>query len=647
MPRYESRWGGFVEIEVVDADVVELHGSTAEDARIGKPRSKTHPSPDEAGYAAATQIAKLRKRGYKPVGPARHLGAAGGPAAPVLPPAAGSAIALDAFFAAGDPQFLPELVRSTAAGKLAALAERWYADGRPWARAPLVDYILDGCDRPLHKGLVKRLYKLAEAAGDDELLARFMVAFDRLSRRFLVEERAGELVWKQDPSRPARFGTVVKQGQDVSLDEDPQFSKATRRYLQRRVNRYFRVLAHRDVARYGRAMRLALPLYQDAHVASVAMLLDSWSLVHALYGRSPVLVRAPNGIRVADGKCLADLAPAPHFDAAWQGGFADLLAMVTAAGSRTVRGWAIAMLRVRHAAELAALPFAEVKRLVTSEHDEAIVLGAELLAALRGLETLPLADWLDLLAIQNLDVLPAIAQLAQKLLAPARLSLAQCIELASGKTAPVAVLGLAWAKTKPIKTAADLAAIARLVRAGVAIVRDDGARWALGVIAAHPATGVEHVRDLCDAPFADARKHALAVAAADEKFAAQPALWLALAESPYPDVRAVVVAHAARWRDQAPVATLRHVWATAILALYGGAAVKARVPRQIAERIAAHPDEAAELLPVLGYALRSVRPAERALALGALARAARANPALAHQAHQALPELTLSAQVSA
>jgi len=49
---------------------------------------------------------------------------------------------------------------------------------------------------------------------------------------------------------------------------------------------------------------------------------------------------------------------------------------------------------------------------------------------------------------------------------------------------------------------------------------------------------------------------------------------------------------------------------------------------------------------VLGHALRSVRPAERALALGALARAARKTPGLADLVHRMLPELTLSAQVS-
>lgn len=655
MPRLESTSGGFLELEVEDNALTQVEGKI-DGSHLGKPTTRTFTTADDARYAAAQLIARRRRRGnYKLVGESHHLGAR-----TEQPPPA-SALALEAYFTAGDPQFVGELLRSTAAAKLAVLAERWYRDARPWARQVLLGYVDDGCDRPLHKGLVKRLLKLAEAAGDDELMAHFMVAFDRLSRRYLVKESrlaSWDAATRQaivlesmrlvsDPAIRTRFSvTEDTTGRRRSANDDPQFSKVTRRYLARRANRYFRELAHRDVARYGRAMRLALPRYTDAALSTASRLLDAWSLMHVLYARSPVIERSPSGIRLADGKSLADLVPAPHFDAAWAGALPELLALANDAGSRTVRGWAVAMLRTRYAADLAALAFPAVKRLVTSPHDEVVALGAELLTKLRGLETLPLAEWLELLAIDNLDVLPAIAELAERLLSPARLSLAQCIELACGKTAPVARLGLAWTKTKPVATVDELRAVARLSRAGVAGVRDEATTWALALIGAHPATRPEHLRDLCDGPHADSRARALALVASSERFAGDLGLWFALAESPYSDVRMIVLRHASRWRDAAPVATLRHVWATAMLSIHGGSAVKARVPREIADRIAAHPDEADALLPVLGYALRSVRPAERALALGALARAARTTPGLAALAHQVLPELTLSTQVS-
>lgn len=667
MPRLESRRGRFFEVEVEDTTLVQLEGpldGPLDGSQLGEPSTRTFPTADDARYAAARLIAtRCRHRGYRLVGAARHLGAPPGEPAP---PASG--IALEAFFTAADPRFLPELLRASAASQLAGLAERWYRDARPWAREVLRAYIDDGCDRPYHKALVKRLFKLAEAAGDDELMGHFLVAFDRLSRRYLVKRLhyAGwDLVARRaivhevthlvrDPSIPARLpqaeASAARGARSTARRdrpaEEPRFTKATRRYLARRAYRYFRKLAHTDVARYGRAMRQALPRYTDESLSTAPRLLDAWGLMHALYARSPVIVRSPAGIRLAEGRSLGELAPAPHFDAAWDGVFTELLALAMDAGSRTVRAWAVALVRARYATELAALGFTDVKRLVTSPHDEVVALGIEQLPRLPGLDALAVADWLDLLAIPNLDVLPVIAELAGRHLSPAQLDLAACIELACGKTAPVAHLGLRWARTKPIATADDLRAISRLARAGVAAVRDAGTAWALGVIADHPAAGPEHARELCDGPHADARAHALAAVTGAERFAAEPALWLALAESPYPDVRAVVLRHVARWRDRAPAATLRHVWATAVLSIHGGSKVKASVPRQIADRIAAHPDEAAALLPVLGHALRSVRPAERAVALGALARAARAQPALSELAQRVLPELTLSPQVS-
>ena len=67
---------------------------------------------------------------------------------------------------------------------------RWHADKRPASRRLLLDYL----DRPLnafrHEPLIKRLFKLAEAAGDDELMARFLILFDRSIRRREVEELA-------------------------------------------------------------------------------------------------------------------------------------------------------------------------------------------------------------------------------------------------------------------------------------------------------------------------------------------------------------------------------------------------------------------------------------------------------------------------
>jgi hypothetical protein len=636
MPRYENKRSKlFFEI-VRDRVTVRTCTGQGDSKRL---KEQAYESEDDARYAYGKQLAKYRSFGATLVGMAQHL------AEPRSQPA--SDLLLDTYFVAGDDRFLDEVLRSASANKLANLAERWASDARPWAREMLLAYIDDGCDRPEHKGLVKRLFKRIEKAGDDEAMAHFLVAFDTLPRRVLIKawEYSTTRVLRADPNFIER---LVHHGTQTTTH--PQFSRATRRYLARRTYRYFRNFARRncgtpDLPRYAKWLRHALALYRDESLATAAQLLDAWGLVHALYHYSPVLAIEPRGIHLADGKSLGELAPAPHFPDAWRGCFAELVDLLVTAKARTVRAWTAAWLRASYATELKTLTFGQVKALITSPHDELQVLGAELLGSLTGLETLAIAEWLELLAVENLEIIPAICDVVERHVTPARLPLAQCIDLACAKTAPVARLGLQWARGKRIDSADDLKAIMRLAKAGVATVRVDGTAWASEILRSHPKAQPEHLRDLCDAPHADAREQALTAVVAETKLAPS-SLWFALTESPYDDVRKVVVANATKWRAEAPKQTLRHVWTTAILAVNGGSATKRRVPRAIAERIASHPDEAAELLPILRLALRSVRPAERAAALTALARAAQASPTLRELAHELIPELTLTEQVT-
>src|SRR5271170_5349587 len=96
---------------------------------------------------------------------------------------AGDWLLVQELFERGEPSFVDELRKIDDAEVLGAFALRWLADTRPEARQFLFDYL----DRPLnayrHEALVKRLFKQAEAAGDDALMARFLVCFDRAVRR--------------------------------------------------------------------------------------------------------------------------------------------------------------------------------------------------------------------------------------------------------------------------------------------------------------------------------------------------------------------------------------------------------------------------------------------------------------------------------
>ena len=85
----------------------------------------------------------------------------------------------------GDPEFVDRLREFADADALGTFAERWYTEPSPNARRLLLAYL----ERPLnafrHEALVKRLFKHAEAAGDDAVMARFLVALDRSIRRVM------------------------------------------------------------------------------------------------------------------------------------------------------------------------------------------------------------------------------------------------------------------------------------------------------------------------------------------------------------------------------------------------------------------------------------------------------------------------------
>lgn len=634
---------------------IEQRGVTVETCVLKQGKRPKHASsryatPAQAEATVRATIARKLAAKYVEVGTVQLL-------APAQPMAggAGSTLLLDELFQGGDgSRFLDEVLACHGHQKLTTLAEPWIADARPEMRRALVEYIDDGCDRWFHRGLVKHLFKAAEKNRDDELMAHFMVAFDRLTRRYAVERTTYErgtvgmvTVLCSDPLVPARIHDKAPKARQRQA-ETPRFTRATRRYLARRAFRYFRAIGRTDRARYGRAMRLALPLYEDKHLDTPVRILDSWALVHVLYAWSPVLHRIPTGINVAKGRSLSELTPAPYFKDAWQGALLDLLDMLARARSRTVRVWTIAWLEASYQAELDAIDVNAIRPLLLSIDEDVARFGSKLFRGAQGLATLAVADWLELLRTENLDVAPVVVLAFEKNVAPKRLSLAQIVDLTGARIAAVAELGLRWAKdavasAKTAISAQDLTALARIASASVEPVRTDGARWLLEILDAAPEKRPEHLRDLFDSRFADVR--VLAKDYLESRKVADVPLWFALLESPFDDVRALVVKHAESWQSQAGIGEIEHLALSVLLAVHRGAGAKQSMLRRIADRAAARPEEAERLLPVLSIALRSVRPPERVGALAALARAAVGHASLRAAVSRHIPELSISGEV--
>ena len=547
-----------------------------------------------------------------------------------------SALLLSELFDAGDARFLPEVLASESGRHLRALAPRWYEDQRPFARQALLRYIDQGCDLPHHRGLVKGLFKLAEKAGDDEAMGHFLAAFDKLGRRHLKKRSrwSDEMVLAEDKTIPDALGDREARA--------PHFSRRTRRYLARRAFRYFRLIARQDPERYGRVIRDALRVYTDAQLQKPEQLLDSWGLLNALYWGCEVIVRHPSGAKVAEGRSLAELYPAPFCVEAWKGKVDETLGLVESAPSRTVRAFAAAFLRRDEQAALKGIGVDRLRALCHSPHEEALALAAELFDSARGLENLPLEAWLELLRLPSPLVVERVAARAEKLLSPSRLSLEDCVALATSPVASVAELGLGWAKKKPVADKAALVSLLVLGRAGVKPVREEAVAWIITLLRGSSFAKAEHLREILDSRYADARAAGLELMAGDdERFRESTLLWAALAESPYDDARGFLVRHLEERAGSLSSGSIRHVFATTLLAVRRGGRQKRAALSLLGERLAKKPSEAGELLPLFAVALHSVRGPERTAAIAAVARAAYLAPSLRDAIKKALPEVTL------
>src|SRR5579863_7752947 len=91
----------------------------------------------------------------------------------------GQMLLAEEYFASENPEFLATLRKASQPKSLAALAGRWKKDPRPWARAQIFAYLAQPLNCPGHQPVVKHLFKQAEESADHEMMAAFLVAFDR------------------------------------------------------------------------------------------------------------------------------------------------------------------------------------------------------------------------------------------------------------------------------------------------------------------------------------------------------------------------------------------------------------------------------------------------------------------------------------
>jgi hypothetical protein len=573
--------------------------------------------------------------------------------------ASGSFALTEELFARGDAAFVSELRRVHDAERLGKFAARWLADPRPAARAFLLEYLRLPLNAYRHEALVKRLFKEIEKKADDELMGAFMVALDRSIRRqrrtrtrhkwerlTTREEAQAKLrEWEQAGFEPgsiqnfsnAFFVTEVKTEEVVivpknSMPRPPKqrwgkveqihdsyrqrlekrfilFSAPTRRYLRRRAWRYFRKLGKTSPERYRAAAIAYLKRYTDDDVNSDIHLLDNWGLVHTLFFDSPALVRLARGWEFAEGKTVADLAPAPRFAGAWLAAPAALFELLLQAECRTVRQWAAWLLR-RHQREwLNQLSLAQLLPLIDHADPDVAALGFDLLEAVPDLASAPVEFWRERLGGDNLEKLQRLSALLGDRLDPRRLPLGECVKLTLHRALPVAQLGLTLLRKGAPHANAGLPEILALVQAECEGLRPEIVGWLRAALEAKGPVRSEWLLEFLDSKFADVR------AAGWQWLQESPvkdevAIWHKLLESPYDDIKGPLAADLARRAQSADPNTVRLLWASVLSNLYGQGRRKPGVVSQVVARLADRADEANALLPLLAIALRSLRGPE-------------------------------------
>src|SRR5262249_53930337 len=138
----------------------------------------------------------------------------------------------------------------------------------------------------------------------------------------------------------------------TALERRRLFSVHTRNYLRRRAWRYFRILGKTAPDRYVTAATALLQHYVDSDAPDGLALLDNWGLIPILFHRCPALVARVNGWIVTEGHSLAELAPAPIYEDAWQRAPDRLVELLKKARCRPVRQWVIRLIQRDHGALL-------------------------------------------------------------------------------------------------------------------------------------------------------------------------------------------------------------------------------------------------------------------------------------------------------
>lgn len=578
----------------------------------------------------------------------------------------GSSILVDECFHEEDARFLEELSKLSSLNKLAAFADRWKKDPRPWARKQLLAYLDEPLNHPGHHPIIKRIFKHAEESADHELMAAFMVAFDRSVRRI----RKTRIIFQSDtgrwfeeeilstpknsiPAKMTRTARDLMTGSKIEVPvrigpESRLFSLHTRNYLRRRAWRYFRRMGFSRPAQYVSAISSALKRYRDADCAAGENILDNWGLMHICYQHHPAVQFTSSQANIREGASIADLQPAPYFPDLWKSAeaFHPLLSLVREARSRLVRDWAMELLRRDHGQACSGLGLDDLVALFEHEQGDVQEFASELLQSATGLEKAPLSFWLRLVKVRNPTALAIICDLMGKHVSADRLQLDQMLDLATAAPSPVAEMGLGFLRGVSFAAPENRAKLARIAEAQCPAVGAELAGFALPFFEAEEHYNRELVCEFFDSMLPEIRDTAWDWIKRSKAAYWDPMLWHRLLETPFSDLRQRIIQGLEDHPGGLPASPddLGSVWISSIMDVHRGGRQKLRAIRQIADAIGKKPERAEKLMPLLVVAVRSIRGPERRAGLSAVMTLLEKHPNLSGKITATLPELVVDSQ---
>ncbi len=571
------------------------------------------------------------------------------------------------YFESGDDRFVAELRAVTDAARLGDFAARWMNDTRPVARKFLKDYLSHPLNSARHEALVKRLFKLAETAQDDELMGLFLRALDVSIRR---KKRVRQVYnWVTREFWTSESIAVPKDVMPRNLRHYSDrhrslrlFSVLTRRYLCRRSWRYFRHLGATDPSRYLKAATSALLNYSDADTPDGLAMIDNWGLMHILFHHTDVLTSRASGWHLRDKSTLASLTPAPAFSDAWKTAPEQLWLLVRKAAARVVRQWAFRLLNREHQDFLRTLPIADFVVLTAHADDDLARFAAESLSRSSQLNLLSSEQWFSMLGECNPAAIEVLCQGLSREVDPQTVSLSQRITMACSRPEAVAEIGLKWLRASVMFSPQEWSELGRLAGAECEALRPQLLEWLKSLLTTSTAASLPAVlgdnglsvisstmMELLDSRFEDVRQFGWAWFEETPAASQDVSIWQRLLESPYDDIRFGVIRMLeqqpapdrldASHRGQLGKELVRALWATVLLNVRRGSRYKPAVLQQVSDRLRKHPGEAPQLLPLLSVALRSIRDTEWKKALAVVVQLAEV-PELHQQVIQTFPEIS-------